>query len=557
MSFVRNKFVLLFLFLFLAFSLAVGHIFFVFQADKERESLQANIQVIPLGKNYARDQLIVQFHEGYAPQLLQEDIKRREELSKSFFGNIKLSLENFVLWYKAEEVPEEKLIFIDAKLKEIGVVSYEATIREPVTETLGRIYLLNFKSTVNLEDARDRLAELYFIVSIEPNVIFFVNQDPNDPLYPQLWGFQKISMPQAWDISTGSESILVGVIDSGIDINHPEFAGRLVGGYDFLRNDSIPDDELGHGTHVSGTIGAIGNNALGVAGINWNVKIIPLKICDASGKCLLSSLGNAINTGLQDGAKVFNMSLGGETPCPPSLQSAINASTNKGSIVVAAAGNSNGNADNFAPGNCQNVLTVGAVDIADARSVWSVSNNKGSNYGSVVEIAAPGTGIISTMPGGNYASKDGTSMASPHVAGAAALLLSVNPGLSAQQVFDCIVQNSDPISTDFPIGGKRLNVSKMLTACKDLNGNGTPTSSPNPSPSASPIPSPTVISPSLIISPSVTIVPTITVTPPTQNQPVIIPIPSPGERFYTCSPDPSCNQNTNVIQLCPLVCKPI
>lgn len=542
-----NKLVWIFLFgLFLLLTVAT-HFIFVFQEAQKKEDMQSSIQVLPLGESYVPNQLIVQFHKGYAPQLLRDDIKRREELKSSFFGSIKLFFENAWIWYTAGEQPEKKLAFIDEELKKNGVVSYEATIREPVNETLGRIYLLNFASSVNLTEAQDNLSGLFFIVSIEPNIIFYAFQDPNDPLYPQLWGLQKISMPQAWDTTTGSDSIIVGVIDSGIDINNPEFSGKLVEGFDFVRNDPIPDDEMGHGTHVSGTIGAIGNNALNVVGVNWNVKIIPLKICDSSGKCRLDFLGNAINAGLQNGAKVFNMSLGGETFCPSSLQNAINASVSQGTVVVAAAGNNNGNADNFSPGNCQNVLTVGATDASDARSVWNVSSNSGSNYGSVIELAAPGTGIISTMPGGGYDSKNGTSMASPHVAGAVALLLAINPGLSPQQVFDCITQNADPISTDLPIGGRRLNVSSTISACKDLNVRGTPVITPDITGGAT-------IIPNLTTTPGATIAPPPS---PVTQPPVIIPIPSPGEKFYTCQPDPACTGNTRAIQLCPLVCTPI
>ncbi len=561
-----NKAVVALFFLAFIFVITVSHFFLVFKEQRHKEELKNNIQVIPLGKDYVPNELIVQFDEGYVPSVLLTDIKRREKLGKTFFGKVKLSFENGLLWYVSKEKPETKLALIDSELKKIGVISYEPTVSESTYESLSRFYLFTFSSSKKLGEGQDNLSGLFFIASIEPNIILRLFAEPDDPYYSQLWGIQKISMPQAWDISTGSESIVVGVIDSGIDINHPDLLGRTIGGRDFVRNDSIPDDELGHGTHVAGTIGAIGNNGVGVVGVNWNVKMMPLKICIATGQpaprnssCSLSYVAEAIRTGLQNGAKVFNMSLGGESVCTPQLQSIIDTATVQGAVIVTAAGNSNSDANGFTPANCQNVITVGASDTSDARSIWNLSTNQASNYGSVVEIAAPGSGIVSTVPGG-YDQKNGTSMAAPHVAGAVALLFAVNPSLSPQQVFECITQNADSISTDRLIGGKRLNVSKVISACKDLNPQGSPptiTVSPSPvditlTPTVSPVPSATV-SPTTTITPTVSLV----VTPIITQPPIVIPSPSPGERYFTCRYDPSCNKNTNVIQLCPLICTPL
>lgn len=485
---------------------------------------------IPVNKNdvlikknsppYQPGVLSIRYKQGYAYQQLERENKKKE------------------------------LGEINKTLQEAGVIDQQREY-ENVKGALENYYLLTFKREANLVEAQKILQNSRYIDFAQPHYESSLFAIPNDPYYSQLWGLQKISMPQAWDTSTGSQSIVVAVIDSGIDMNQPEFAGRIVGGYDFIQNDAIPNDELGHGTHVAGTIGAIGNNALGVVGVNWDVKIMPFKLCNATGKC--AEAIPAILQAANAGAQVVNMSLGTKAPAVqpcsqvPKLQEAINYAVSKGVVVVVAAGNDGRDASNVSPASCDNIITVGATDTVDKRSIWNSSES--SNYGATVEIAAPGTNIYSTYIGG-FQSESGTSMASPHVAGAAALLFAVNPGLSPQQVYDCITQNADTISTDRQIGGLRLNVANMISACQNL-GSLSPTAPPTVSPSVSPSiginPSGIPISPTPIIS-------GVPVAPP-PAAPIIIP--QPGEQYYTCSYDPACNKNTKVIQLCPLICKPL
>jgi serine protease len=357
----------------------------------------------------------------------------------------------------------------------------------------------------------DRLMADPAVEYAEPDSIARPLAAPNDPDYASQWHYQAsagepgaANLPGAWDITTGSAGVVVAVIDTGllphadIDSNILDGSGRVVPGYDFVSNaltgndgdgrDADPsdpgdwitsaesttvggqfeycpvDDSSWHGTHVAGTIGALSNNSLGVAGINWTSRILPARVL---GKCggYVSDIADAIRwsaglsvSGVPDNAnpaRVLNLSLGGSGGCSTTYQSAIDAATAAGAVVVVAAGNSNINAINAPPGNCNNVITVAAVGRAGQRAYYS-------NYGAVVEIAAPGgdqsisatNGVYSTLNAGtttpgadSYAWYQGTSMATPHVAGIVSLMLSVDPTLSPAEVLSKLQATARPFPT--------------------------------------------------------------------------------------------------------------
>jgi hypothetical protein len=253
------------------------------------------------------------------------------------------------------------------------------------------------------------------------------------------------------------------------------------------------------------------NNGKGVAGINWNIKMIAIKIMGplSNGKCG-SENDTTITQGIiyaaDNGAKAINMSLGGPGPCPADYQQAINYARSKGAAVIVAAGNNSQNASSFAPANCNGVITVGATDQNDNRASFS-------NYGSVVTLSAPGVDIISTYSQGGqavYANENGTSMAAPHVAGAAGLLLSIKPNLSPDEIKNILVSNADTVSTDLPIG-PRLNLARAINSLAPDNQNPTPTDQPqNPTPTvpnttpiaSTPSPSPSPSNPTPTLSSS-------------------------------------------------------
>ncbi len=314
----------------------------------------------------------------------------------------------------------------------------------------------------------------------QPNHLYRLAVTPNDSSWSQLWGMTKIDAPTAWDTTTGSSAVTVAVVDTGIDYAHPDLAanvwqnddpvdgldndanGRVddLHGWDFAEDDQNPDDDEGHGTHVAGTIGAAGNNGQGVAGVNWQVKLMALKAADSDGFLAEDWIVGAFQYACANGAKVINGSFGGPSGGSAML-AAINACPN--SLFVFAAGNDGTNNDavpqypcNYPPAN---VVCVAASEQSDARPSFS-------NYGvSSVDLAAPGVNVLSTVPGGAYDSYHGTSMATPHVAGAAALVLANTPALGPAEVRRALLLSADPkpTFTGLVATGSRLNVRRALS----------------------------------------------------------------------------------------------
>lgn len=281
---------------------------------------------------------------------------------------------------------------------------------------------------------------------------------PNDPHYSYQWDMPKMAAPDAWVVSTGSSSVTVAVVDTGVDYTHPDLAANCVSGYDFVNNDANPMDDNGHGTHCAGTIAAIGNNGVGIAGVTWNSKIMPLKFLNSGGSGYTSDALSAFAWGYSRGVRIFSNSWGGYGT-DTALQSAIN--TYSDAIFLCAAGNDGVNIDSytFSPAglSCANIISVAMTDSSDNLVSWS-------NYGpTTVDVAAPGLSIYSTIPG-SYGYKSGTSMATPHVAGLAALVKAVNSGYTVAQTKLAIMNGVDTKSglSGKCVTGGRVNANQTV-----------------------------------------------------------------------------------------------
>jgi subtilisin family serine protease len=258
---------------------------------------------------------------------------------------------------------------------------------------------------------------------------------PDDSAWPQQTGLRLAGFPAAWDVTQGSSRVVVAVIDTGVDGQHPDLRGALVPGYDFVNSDANPMDDHGHGTAVAGVIAARAGNHLGGAGICWRCSIMPIKVLDASGSGDDTLIAAGIVWATDHGAKVINLSLGGPG-ASQELTSAIGYATGKGVIVVAAAGNS-GTTTQFYPAADPRALSVAATTVADQRYPWS-------NFGSWVRLAAPGCNVAPVL-GGGYGNFCGTSSAAPLVTGLIALELSAEPSATPQQMEQAIISAAHPL----------------------------------------------------------------------------------------------------------------
>lgn len=333
-----------------------------------------------------------------------------------------------------------------------------------------------------VEQAIERLQHDPRVRIAEPDYVVRTLRIPNDPQFSELWGLHNtgsffgyskngadIDAPDAWDLTTGSSTVVVAVIDTGVDYNHQDLTANIlrdssnkVVGYDYANTDDDPMDDHGHGTHVSGTIGAVGNNGIGVAGVCWNVKIMPLKFLSAGGSGYISNAIPCVDFAITHGAHVMSNSWGGGG-FSSLLLDAIKRAEAAGIAFVAAAGNSalNNDVSDAFPASynrfASNVISVGATDYFDNLASFS-------NYGSrSVDIAAPGVYTYSTYPGNRYVYMSGTSMATPHVSGAYALVKSLYPSASPQQIKARLLYSADKLEsiTGYTRTG-RLNVFAAL-----------------------------------------------------------------------------------------------
>ncbi|HEV7396445.1 MAG TPA: S8 family serine peptidase [Pyrinomonadaceae bacterium] len=399
--------------------------------------------------------------------------------------------------YQTEAVAKQKrsssALKVEGRSIQIGVERFEGSDLVPGLRMARVVNQDTLAAVAALNEQPD-------VLYAQPNYIMHADLNPNDPSFGSLYGLTKIGAPTAWNTTTGSNNVVVGVIDEGIDINHPDLQANIFNnpapgsipgisgdlhGYDFVNNSgTIPAGD--HATHTSGTVGAVGNNGVGVVGVNWQVKLMSLKFLGAGGGSdsdAVRAYSYAkqmrdlfVSSGGSQGAniRVLNNSYGGGGFSQASLD-AIRALNTSGILFVASDGNDGIDSDilaHYPSGyDSPNLISVSATDSADNLASFS-------NYGAqTATLGAPGVGILSTIatatnPGNPYGSFSGTSMSSPHVAGAAALLWAQNPNLTVQQVKSLLIFNGDPVASlnGKTLTGRRLNVA---TSMQTLAGNDT------------------------------------------------------------------------------------
>jgi len=266
----------------------------------------------------------------------------------------------------------------------------------------------------------------------EPNYLAqVVDVIPNDPYYASQYGLAAIRAPQGWGLSSGSSAVTIAVVDSGVDFAHLDLSTKLVPGYDFANGDNFPQDDNGHGTHVAGIAAASSDNGLGVSGVSWGARIMPVKVLNAAGNGTFANVAAGIVWAADNGAQVINLSLGGSSSSA-TLQNAVDYAYGKGLVIVAASGNSGSNFVLY-PARYPHVIAVAATDSSNARASFS-------NYGPEVDLSAPGVSIYSTVIGG-YGYNSGTSMSAPFVSGLAAVLRGL-PGNASPDAIEAEMESS-------------------------------------------------------------------------------------------------------------------
>lgn len=331
-----------------------------------------------------------------------------------------------------------------------------------------RTYIVKVPPETDLESMIEKLKKDPNVEDAEVDYLATMAVVPNDRYYQNQWGLPRIKCEEAWELEKGSQDVIIAIVDTGVDQSHPDLVDKLVPGYDMVdvtdldpgdgcvwegdidTRDNNPEDENGHGTHCAGIAAASTNNNTGVAGVAWNCKIMPVRAL-ANLRCPDYETGSGSLTDIADGiiwaadhnASVISMSLSAIVPdyAPPPtvLKDAIDYANSRGCVLVAAMGNDGVNPEEYDcyvyPAKHPNVLAVGAIDRNNRRADFS-------NYGDYEHVVAPGVDIRSTYIGSGYADLDGTSMATPFVAGLAALIKSADPHLSPEKIIDRIRQTA-------------------------------------------------------------------------------------------------------------------
>lgn len=359
--------------------------------------------------------------------------------------------------------------------QELSAISRD--IAAETTRKLGYAYIFR-SNRMDYRELREYFIRKWSPLYAEPHYMYLTNETamqppgkgkngenvekaniPNDLLFSKYqWNLPAIETNRGWNLSKGSNNVIIAVVDTGVDLQHTDLKGQLVQGYNVIDPDKEPLDDVGHGTHVAGIIGALVNNGEGVAGMSWYNKIMPVKALDSSGSGTTYAVAEGIIWATDHGAKVINLSLGNYADSR-FLHDAVKYAYDRDVLLVAASGNDNTERPGY-PAAYPEVMAVGATNPDMTRAEYS-------NFGDYIDVAAPGTNIASTYPGNQYAALSGTSMASPHVAAMAGLIRSLNPNLTNNEVKDIMIRQAVDLGQkgkDKYYGSGRIDVLKSLQA---------------------------------------------------------------------------------------------
>ncbi len=518
------------------FALCVSCILFGAGVGKELEPQDSTVKSVSItrgtsflsGHRYVPNELLVKFREPAANRLKSELLKGTQpdqvRLSRSFeqkknslrVKRIKRLFPEFERNCRRLEASQRRQAGRLSILQQRKLQRLKRAKSQAKAVNLDRIYKLEveLENSQSLEDLLAEYNEDPDIEYAELNYIVSINVVPNDPLFPLQWSLNNtgqmypesgnynhppgtpdcdIDAPQAWSVSTGLSDVIIAVVDTGVYYGHRDLQNSMwineaelngstevddddngyvddIYGYDFYNDDGDPNDDNGHGTHCAGIIAAEPNNGLDITGICWNAEVMSLKFLDRYGYGDIEDAATAFYYAVENGAEIISNSWGGDY-APQTLRDAIDYANSQGVIVVAAAGNNNSDTISY-PAACENVIAVAATNSNDEKATFS-------DYGDLVDIAAPGVDILSLRPENKYTGinydgftsiASGTSMACPHVAGACGLLLSANPTLSVDEVYELILQTGDEIDDGICLSDKRINVFNALNSARPSEG---------------------------------------------------------------------------------------
>ncbi len=378
---------------------------------------------------------------------------------------------------------------------------------------------LSLPKGLTVERAMEIMSKLNIVEFAEPNYLHRTTWSPRDPRYGEQWGVKQIRTAKGWGIHTGRCSTVIAIIDTGVDLDHPDLKNKIVSGYDFVDGDNQADDQGGHGTHCAGIAAASVNNNVGISGVCANCSIMPVRVLRSDGGGPSSNVAKGIIFAADNGAQIISLSLGTYS-LSSTVRDAVEYATKKNALVIAAAGNNNTNAPHY-PAFLPQSISVGATDENDVRSEYS-------NYGAWVDVAAPGNHILSTFPDGDFAYKNGTSMATPFVAGLAGLMFSC-PGATPKKIREAILTTGKPVG-DW-LSGRRIDVAEALEqiGCNQTEPPVSPAPTTAPTPTSTPKPSPAPsTTPAPASAPTPAPAPTPTTSPSTVGIPVSPPSPASG-----------------------------